>query len=42
LGLNPGAFWQQHYEAYYQEWKELKKKYDPHNVLQSVLLQTVP
>ncbi|MCE3231229.1 MAG: dehydrogenase containing binding domain [Alphaproteobacteria bacterium] len=42
LGSNPDAFWQQHYEAYYQEWKELKKKYDPHKVLQSILLQTVP
>lgn len=41
LGSHPDAFWQKHYEGYYEKWKEQKHTYDPNAVLQSVLLQTV-
>jgi FAD/FMN-containing dehydrogenase len=42
LGSNTSPFWEKHYGQYYENWKKLKQKYDPNNVLQSVLLKTVP
>lgn len=40
LGSNPADFWPIHFEDYYSQWALLKSKYDPNNVLQSVLLQS--
>lgn len=42
LGRNPDTFWSTHFEEYFHRWKELKIRYDPHSILQSILLQTVP
>jgi cytokinin dehydrogenase len=42
LGSNTCSFWAKHYGEYFEEWKELKNKYDPNDVLQSVLLKTIP
>lgn len=42
LGSSPQSFWEKQYGDYFQDWKALKNKYDPNNVLQSVLLNSIP